>query len=56
MRLGTRIAGHDIGLIVSDLNIGILWILAMTSLGIYAIVLAILSWIVCFWESQSIQR
>ena len=35
-----RIAGHDIGLIVSDLNIGILYFLAMGSLGVYGVVLA----------------
>ena len=35
-----RIAGHDISLIVSDLNIGILFFLAMGSLGVYGVVLA----------------
>ena len=35
-----NIAGHRIELIVSDLNIGILYILAVTSLGVYGIVLA----------------
>ena len=35
-----RIAGHDIGLIISDLNIGILYFLAMGSLGVYGVVLA----------------
>jgi NADH-quinone oxidoreductase subunit H len=35
-----RIAGHDISLIVSDLNIGILYFLAMGSLGVYGVVLA----------------
>ena len=35
-----RIAGHDIGLIVSDLNIGVLYFLAMGSLGVYGVVLA----------------
>jgi NADH-quinone oxidoreductase subunit H len=32
--------GRDVGLIVSDLNIGILYFLAMGSLGVYGIVLA----------------
>jgi NADH-quinone oxidoreductase subunit H len=35
-----NIAGHRIQLIISDLNIGILYILAVTSLGVYGIVLA----------------
>ena len=35
-----RIAGHDVGLIVSDLNIGILYFLAMGSIGVYGVVLA----------------
>src|SRR3990170_2795569 len=35
-----RIAGHDVGLIISDLNIGILYFLAMGSLGVYGVVLA----------------
>ena len=35
-----RIAGNDVGLIVSDLNIGILYFLAMGSLGVYGVVLA----------------
>lgn len=35
-----RIAGHEIGLILSDLNIGILYFLAMGSLGVYGVVLA----------------
>ena len=35
-----RIAGHDVGLIVSDLNIGVLYFLAMGSLGVYGVVLA----------------
>lgn len=35
-----NIAGHQIQLIISDLNIGILYILAVTSLGVYGIVLA----------------
>jgi NADH-quinone oxidoreductase subunit H len=34
------IGGHRIELLISDLNIGILYILAVTSLGIYGIVLA----------------
>jgi NADH-quinone oxidoreductase subunit H len=34
------IGGHRIQLLISDLNIGILYILAVTSLGIYGIVLA----------------
>jgi NADH-quinone oxidoreductase subunit H len=32
--------GREISLQLADLNIGILWILAMTSLGVYAVVLA----------------
>jgi NADH-quinone oxidoreductase subunit H len=35
-----NLAGHRIQLIISDLNIGILYILAVTSLGVYGIVLA----------------
>ncbi|MBW3594775.1 MAG: NADH-quinone oxidoreductase subunit NuoH [Actinobacteria bacterium] len=35
-----RIAGHEIGLIISDLNIGILYFLAVGSLGVYGVVLA----------------
>lgn len=35
-----EIAGHEIDLIVSDLNIGILYFLAMGSIGVYGIVLA----------------
>ena len=35
-----RIAGRDVGLIVSDLNIGILYFLAVGSLGVYGVVLA----------------
>ncbi len=34
------VAGHNVGLIVSDLNIGILYFLAMGSLGVYGVVLA----------------
>jgi NADH-quinone oxidoreductase subunit H len=34
------IAGHDISLILSDLNIGVLFFLAMGSMGVYGIVLA----------------
>jgi NADH-quinone oxidoreductase subunit H len=34
------IGGHKIELVISDLNIGILYILAVTSLGVYGIVLA----------------
>jgi NADH-quinone oxidoreductase subunit H len=34
------IAHHDVGLILSDLNIGILYFLAMGSLGVYGVVLA----------------
>ncbi|MFN2389611.1 MAG: NADH-quinone oxidoreductase subunit H, partial [Actinomycetota bacterium] len=34
------VAGHRVGLIVSDINIGILYFLAMGSLGVYGIVLA----------------
>src|SRR5687767_13448171 len=35
-----RVAGHDVGLILSDLNIGVLYFLAMGSLGVYGVVLA----------------
>ncbi len=35
-----HVAGHEIGLIVSDLNIGILYFLAVGSLGVYGVVLA----------------
>ncbi|MCP4583240.1 MAG: NADH-quinone oxidoreductase subunit NuoH [candidate division Zixibacteria bacterium] len=34
------IAGHEIKLIISDLNIGLLYIFAMGSLGVYGVVLA----------------
>ena len=34
------VAGHETGLILSDLNIGILYFLAMGSLGVYGVVLA----------------
>ena len=32
--------GHDIDLVISDLNIGVLFVFAVTSLGVYGIVLA----------------
>ena len=35
-----RVAGHDVGLVLSDLNIGVLYFLAMGSLGVYGVVLA----------------
>ncbi len=31
--------GHDIKMVISDLNIGVLWIFAVTSVGVYGIVL-----------------
>jgi NADH-quinone oxidoreductase subunit H len=37
---GVSLFGRDVPFQLADLNIGILWILAMTSLGVYAIVLA----------------
>ena len=37
---GINVAGRRVGFIVSDLNIGILYFLAMGSLGVYGIVLA----------------
>jgi NADH-quinone oxidoreductase subunit H len=37
---GVTLFGREVPFQLADLNIGILWILAMTSLGIYAIVLA----------------
>jgi NADH-quinone oxidoreductase subunit H len=36
----TTIAGHEVPFQIADLNVGILWVLAMTSLAIYGIVLA----------------
>jgi NADH-quinone oxidoreductase subunit H len=36
----TTIAGHTVPFQIADLNVGILWVLAMTSLAIYGIVLA----------------
>jgi NADH-quinone oxidoreductase subunit H len=35
-----HVGGRDVGLIISDLNIGLLYFLAMGSLGVYGIVLA----------------
>jgi NADH-quinone oxidoreductase subunit H len=35
-----HVFGRDVSLQLADLNIGILWVLAMTSLGVYSIVLA----------------
>ena len=35
-----EIAGYNISLVVADINIGVLFILALTSLGVYAITLA----------------
>ena len=32
--------GHEVKMVISDLNIGVLWIFAITSLGIYGIILA----------------
>ncbi len=32
--------GHHVKMVISDLNIGVLWIFAVTSLGIYGIILA----------------
>ncbi|HSL09857.1 MAG TPA: NADH-quinone oxidoreductase subunit NuoH [Actinomycetota bacterium] len=37
---GVTLFGREVPFQIADLNIGILWILAMTSLGVYAIVLA----------------
>jgi NADH-quinone oxidoreductase subunit H len=37
---GVTVFGREVPFQIADLNIGILWILAMTSLGIYAVVLA----------------
>ena len=34
------IAGREVSLQLADLDIGVLWVLAMTSLGVYAVVLA----------------
>src|SRR5438477_2069219 len=36
----TRIASHVVPFHVADLNVGILWVLAMTSLAVYGVVLA----------------
>ena len=37
---GVTVFGREIPFQIADLNVGILWILAMTSLGVYAVVLA----------------
>ncbi|MDT3697715.1 MAG: NADH-quinone oxidoreductase subunit NuoH [Ignavibacterium sp.] len=37
---GINIAGYEIPLVIADVNIGILYILALTSLGVYAITFA----------------
>jgi NADH-quinone oxidoreductase subunit H len=37
---GITIFGREVPFQIADLNVGVLWILAMTSLGVYAIVLA----------------
>ncbi|MEX0833692.1 MAG: NADH-quinone oxidoreductase subunit NuoH [Actinomycetota bacterium] len=37
---GVTIAGREVPFQLADLNVGILWILAMTSIGVYGIVLA----------------
>jgi NADH-quinone oxidoreductase subunit H len=37
---GINIAGYDIPMVIADVNIGILYILALTSLGVYAITFA----------------
>jgi NADH-quinone oxidoreductase subunit H len=37
---GVTIAGREVSLQLADLDIGVLWVLAMTSLGVYAVVLA----------------
>src|SRR5213078_2994408 len=36
----TTIAGHEVPFQIADLNVGILWVLAMTSVAIYGVVLA----------------
>ena len=37
---GVHVFGHDVPFQVSDLNVGILWILAMASMAVYGVVLA----------------
>jgi NADH-quinone oxidoreductase subunit H len=37
---GVTVFGREIPFQIADLNVGILWVLAMTSLGVYAVVLA----------------
>jgi NADH-quinone oxidoreductase subunit H len=37
---GVTVFGREVPFQIADLNVGILWILAMTSLGVYAVVLA----------------
>jgi NADH-quinone oxidoreductase subunit H len=37
---GVTIAGREVPFQLADLNVGVLWILGMTSLGVYAVVLA----------------
>ena len=37
---GVTLFGHDVPFQVADLNVGILWILAMASLAVYGVVLA----------------
>jgi NADH-quinone oxidoreductase subunit H len=38
--MDTSIFGHDVKMVISDLNIGILFVFAVTSLGVYGLVLA----------------
>jgi NADH-quinone oxidoreductase subunit H len=38
--VGVTIAGREVPFQIADLNIGILWILAMSSIGVYGVVLA----------------
>jgi NADH-quinone oxidoreductase subunit H len=37
---GVHVFGHDVPFQVSDLNVGVLWILAMASMAVYGVVLA----------------
>src|SRR2546421_12715816 len=37
---GAHVFGHDVPFQIADLNVGILWVLAMSSLAVYGVVLA----------------
>jgi NADH-quinone oxidoreductase subunit H len=37
---GVHVFGHDVPFQISDLNVGVLWVLAMASLAVYGVVLA----------------